>query len=66
MSLLQTDYVVKFSKRGDVSEDPPVPCMLTGLVGVVGERVKIMKNSPGMRNGRVEGAGRTVDLLRIH
>ncbi len=66
MGFLQADYVIVFSKRGDVSENPPVPSMLTGLVRIVGERVKIMKNSPRMRNGGVEGASRTVDLLRIH
>ena len=66
MSLLQTDYVVKFSKRGDVSEDPPVPSMFTRLAGVIGERVKVMKDSPRMRNGGVEGAGRTVNFLRVH
>ena len=66
MGFLQADYVVIFSKRGNVSENPPVPSVFTGLVRVVGERVEIMKYSPRMRNGGVEGAGRTVDLLRIH
>ena len=66
MGLLEADYVGGIGERDDVSDDPFVSGVLAGLIGVVGEGVKVMEDNPRVRDGRVEGACRTADLVRRH
>jgi hypothetical protein len=50
VGLLETGNVRSVVEGGDVPENPFVPSVFARLVGIVGDRVHVMEDNPGVRD----------------
>ena len=66
MSFLKTDDVSCLVEGGDMFENVVMSGVGTRLARVVRDGVNVVEDHPGMRDGRVEGAGGPVDTVGTH